>query len=56
MQSRCLAGTANGTLVFCLPGSPGACRTGWDKLIGPQLDTNTKPCNLASLIPRLSEK
>jgi molybdopterin adenylyltransferase len=55
LQSRCLAGVANATYVFCLPGSSGACATGWDKLIGPQLDSRTRPCNLAELIPRLDE-
>jgi len=55
LQSRCLAGVANGTYVFCLPGSTNACRTGWDKLIAPQLDFRTRPCNLAELIPRLKE-
>ncbi|WP_051749019.1 molybdenum cofactor biosynthesis protein B [Nevskia soli] len=55
MQSRALAGTANGRLVFCLPGSRGACELAWDRLIGPQLDTMTRPCNLAELLPRLRE-
>ncbi|RMG51290.1 MAG: molybdenum cofactor biosynthesis protein B [Gammaproteobacteria bacterium] len=55
MQSRALGGVANGTYVFCLPGSTGACRTGWDKLISAQLDSRTRPCNLAILIPRLDE-
>jgi molybdopterin adenylyltransferase len=55
LQSRCLAGVANATYIFCLPGSSGACATGWDKLIGPQLDSRTRPCNLAELIPRLKE-
>ena len=55
LQSRCLAGVANATYIFCLPGSSGACATGWDKLIGPQLDFRTRPCNLAELIPRLKE-
>lgn len=55
LQSRCLAGVANGTYVFCVPGSTGACRTAWEKLIGPQLDSRTRPCNLAELIPRLKE-
>jgi molybdopterin adenylyltransferase len=55
LQSRCLAGVANGTYVFCLPGSSGACATGWDKLLGPQLDRRTRPCNFAELIPRLTE-
>lgn len=56
MQSRALAGVANGTYVFCLPGSSGACRTGWDRLIKDQLDYRTRPCNLAELMPRLLEK
>jgi molybdenum cofactor biosynthesis protein B len=55
LQSRCVAGVANATYVFCLPGSSNACATGWDKLIGPQLDFRTRPCNLAELIPRLKE-
>ena len=54
-QSRCLAGVANATFVFCLPGSSGACATGWDKLIASQLDHRTRPCNLAELMPRLKE-
>jgi molybdenum cofactor biosynthesis protein B len=56
IQSRALAGVANGTYIFCLPGSSGACRTGWDKLIKEQLDHRTSPCNLAMLIPRLKEQ
>lgn len=56
LQSRCLAGVANGTYIFCLPGSTGACATGWDKLIAQQLDNRTRPCNLAELLPRLTEK
>lgn len=56
IQSRAIAGVANGTYLFCLPGSSGACRTGWDALIKEQLDHRTKPCNLAQLIPRLLEK
>ena len=56
LQSRCLAGVANATYIFCLPGSSNACATGWDKLIAPQLDYRTRPCNLAELMPRLSEK
>ncbi len=55
LQSRCLAGVANGTYVFCLPGSSGACATGWDKILAPQLDQRTRPCNLAELMPRLKE-
>ena len=54
-QYGALAGSANGRLVFCLPGSRGACELAWDKIIGPQLDTNTRPCNLAELLPRLRE-
>jgi molybdenum cofactor biosynthesis protein B len=56
LQSRCLAGVANATYLFCLPGSANACATGWDKLIAPQLDYRTRPCNLAELMPRLLEK
>jgi molybdenum cofactor biosynthesis protein B len=56
MQSRALAGVANGTYVFCVPGSSGACRTAWDELIAAQLDYRTRPCNLAELIPRLLER
>jgi molybdenum cofactor biosynthesis protein B len=55
MQSRCLAGVANRTYVFCLPGSTHACETGWEKIIAPQLDFRTRPCNLAELMPRLAE-
>ena len=55
LQSRCLAGVANSTYIFCLPGSSGACATGWDELIMKQLDYRTRPCNLAELIPRLNE-
>lgn len=56
IQSRALAGVANGTYIFCLPGSSGACRTAWDKLIAPQLDYRTRPCNLVELMPRLLER
>lgn len=56
IASRCLGGLANGTFIFCLPGSTGACRTGWDKVIAPQLDCNTTPCNVVALMPRLLEK
>ena len=55
MQSRAFAGLANGTFVFCLPGSTSACRTAWEKLLRAQLDSRTKPCNLATLRPRLRE-
>lgn len=56
IQSRAFAGTANATLVFALPGSTGACATAWDRILGPQLDARTKPCNFVSLIPRLTER
>lgn len=56
IQSRAVAGVANGTYIFCLPGSSGACRTAWDKLIAPQLDYRTRPCNLVELMPRLLER
>ena len=55
LQSRCLAGVANGTYVFCLPGSGNACATGWDQLIASQLDNRPRPCNLVELMPRLKE-
>ena len=56
IQSRAVAGVANGTYLFCLPGSSGACRTAWDRLIKDQLDARTRPCNLVELMPRLLEK
>lgn len=56
LQSRCVGGVANGTFVFCLPGSSGACKTGWGKILEPQLDARTRPCNFAELIPRLKEQ
>ncbi len=55
LQSRAVAGVANGTYVFSLPGSSGACATGWDKLLQFQLDYRTRPCNLVELMPRLLE-
>ncbi|NJN23668.1 MAG: molybdenum cofactor biosynthesis protein B [Acaryochloridaceae cyanobacterium RL_2_7] len=55
IQSRALAGVANRTYIFCLPGSSGACKTGWEHLIRDQLDTRHRPCNLAQLMPRLNE-
>lgn len=55
VQSRALAGMANGTFLFCLPGSGGACRTAWTQILEPQLDRRTRPCNFAILIPRLLE-
>jgi molybdenum cofactor biosynthesis protein B len=56
IQSRALAGVANGTYIFCVPGSSGACATAWDELISAQLDIRTQPCNLSELMPRLLEK
>jgi molybdenum cofactor biosynthesis protein B len=56
IQSRAIAGVANATYIFCLPGSSGACRTAWDSLIKDQLDHRTRPCNLVQLMPRLLEK
>ena len=55
LQSRAFAGLANGTFVFALPGSTPACRTAWDRIIRVQLDARTRPCNLATLRPRLKE-
>lgn len=53
MQSRAFAGIARNTFIFCLPGSPGACRTAWDMLIRDQLDYRNGPCNLVEMLPRL---
>jgi molybdopterin adenylyltransferase len=55
LQSRAFAGLANGTFLFALPGSTGACRTAWERIIRAQLDARTRPCNLAQLGPRLRE-
>lgn len=55
VQSRAIAGVANGTYVFCVPGSSGACATAWDELVSAQLDYRTRPCNLVELMPRLLE-
>lgn len=56
MQSRAVAGLANKTLVFCLPGSTGACKTGWNRVLKEQLDIRTRPCNFAQMFPRMDEK
>jgi molybdenum cofactor biosynthesis protein B len=56
LQSRALAGVANATYIFCLPGSTGACKTAWDDIIAAQLDYRTRPCNLVELMPRLLER
>lgn len=55
LQSRAFAGLANQTFLFALPGSTSACRTAWEKIVRAQLDARTKPCNLATLRPRLKE-
>ena len=55
IQSRAVAGLANGTLIFALPGSGNAVRTGWEKIIARQLDIDNRPCNFAELIPRFRE-
>lgn len=56
LQSRAVAGLANNTFIFALPGSNGAVKDGWDKVISFQLDSRHKPCNLVELMPRLDEK
>ncbi len=55
LQSRACAGVAGGTFVFCLPGSTGAVRDGWDEVISHQLDSRQRPCNLVEIMPRLAE-
>ena len=55
LQSRALAGVANGTVIFVLPGSLDAVQTAWDRLISAQLNSETRPCNLVQLLPRLRE-
>jgi len=55
VQSRATGGVANGKYIFCLPGSPGACKDGWDALLQPQLDYRHKPCNFVEIMPRLDE-
>lgn len=56
LQSRAVAGLANSTFIFCLPGSNGAVKDGWDKVIKAQLDSRHRPCNMVELMPRLNEK
>ena len=56
IQSRALGGVANGTFIFCLPGSSGACKTGWDDILKEQFDSRHRPCNFVDLMPRLLEK
>ena len=55
LQSRATAGLIGGVFVFCLPGSNGAVRDGWDKVIAAQLDSRHRPCNMVELMPRLNE-
>jgi molybdenum cofactor biosynthesis protein B len=55
IQSRATAGVANATFIFCLPGSPGACRDAWDEILVHQLDYRFRPCNFVELMPRLDE-
>ena len=55
IQSRALGGVAGGTYLFALPGSPGACRDGWQEILRAQLDSRSRPCNLVELMPRLKE-
>ncbi len=52
IQSRALAGVANHTVIFCLPGSNNACATGWDRIIAPQLDSRQRPCNFVGLVQK----
>ena len=56
IQSRAVAGLANGTVLFTLPGSPGACKDGWNEIIEHQLDVRVMPCNLVQMMPRFKEK
>jgi molybdenum cofactor biosynthesis protein B len=55
VQSRATAGVARGKYIFCLPGSPGACRDGWDLILKDQLDYRHQPCNFVEIMPRLDE-
>ncbi len=55
IQSRAVGGVANGTYLFALPGSPGACKDGWEEILKFQLDSRWRPCNLVELMPRLKE-
>ncbi|ABS62336.1 molybdenum cofactor biosynthesis protein B [Parvibaculum lavamentivorans DS-1] len=55
IQSRATAGVADGTFLFALPGSPGACKDGWDEILVHQLDNRFRPCNFAEIMPRLTE-
>jgi len=55
IQTRASAGVGGGTYVFCLPGSPGACRDAWDEILVHQLDYRYRPCNFVEIMPRLDE-
>jgi molybdenum cofactor biosynthesis protein B len=55
IQSRATAGVANATFIFCIPGSPGACRDAWDEILVHQFDLRNKPCNFVEIMPRLDE-
>ena len=55
IQSRAIAGLSNSTLIFCLPGSTGACMTAWDKILKDQLDVGHGPCNFVEIMPRIKE-
>ncbi|MCE2509781.1 MAG: molybdenum cofactor biosynthesis protein B [Alphaproteobacteria bacterium] len=56
IQSRATGGVANGTFLFALPGSPGACKDGWDGILRHQMDSRLRPCNFVELMPRLKER
>ncbi len=56
IQSRACGGLANGTFIFCLPGSPGACRDAWDGILKWQLDSRHRPCNLVEIMPRVKRR
>ena len=55
IQTRATAGVANATFIFCVPGSPGACRDAWDEILVHQLDYRYRPCNFVEIMPRLDE-
>ena len=55
IQTRATAGVANATYIFCLPGSPGACKDAWDEILVHQLDYRYRPCNFVEILPRLDE-
>jgi molybdenum cofactor biosynthesis protein B len=55
VQSRATGGVANGTYLFALPGSPGACKDAWDEILAKQLDYRHRPCNFVEILPRLDE-